>query len=348
MTFRSLLVFSLCSILVLGAALPAAAQGNGYIVSFDEGTPRNARAAAAARHGATVRYNYSIIDAVAVSVPNENAIRGLLGEVSVRSITRDFEVHASPAAVSNDNASENAHANGKPGSGGGGTPPPPPAQVVPLGVKRVLKYVGDPTGSEGAGIGVAVLDTGIDVDHADLFVDPARRHNSFDGTTNCKDDNGHGTHVSGTIAAKANTQDVVGVAPGVNLYCVKVLNASGSGSWATVIDGLDWVYNSGAPRAKVVNMSLGGDGSADSTSPLEMAIARLYNKGVVVVVAAGNDAKLDVSQQVPAAYPDVLAIASATAVNCINTRYSVKILADTASYFTTDGGGVTIPAPGEN
>src|SRR5678815_3481536 len=103
MTFRSLLVFSLCSTLVLGAALPAAAQGNGYIVSFDEGTPRNARAAAAARHGATVLYNYSIIDAVAVSVPNENAIRGLLVYASVRRLTPKSKLHPSPAAVSNDN-----------------------------------------------------------------------------------------------------------------------------------------------------------------------------------------------------------------------------------------------------
>jgi subtilisin len=350
MICRRLLVFSLFATVLFGAALPAAAQGNNYIVSFDEGTPRSARAAAAARHGAAVRYNYGIIDAVAVSVPNENAVRGLLGEASVRSITRDFEVHASPATSSNDNASENAHANGKPGggSGGGGTPPPPPAQIVPLGVKRVLKYVGDPTGSEGAGIGVAVVDTGIDVDHLDLVVDAARRYNAFDGTSNCKDDNGHGTHVSGTIAAQANTRDVVGVAPGVDLYCVKVLNASGSGSWSTVIAGLDWVYNNGSPRAKVVNMSLGGDGSADPTSPLEIAITKLYDEGVVVVVAAGNDPRLDVTQQVPAAYPEVLAIASTTAVDGVNNKCSVKILADTASYFTTDGGGVTISAPGED
>src|SRR5262249_45281923 len=146
------------------------------------------------------------------------------------------------------------------------------SQVVPLGVQRVLKYVKAPIdGSEGAGIGVAVVDTGIDLLHKDLNV-RAERFSAYNQSTPCQDDNDHGTHVAGIIAALNNSQDVVGVAPGVSLYCVKVLNAQGSGTWSTIIAGLDWVYDNHTNlNIKVVNMSLGGDGS-DVDSPLRQAI----------------------------------------------------------------------------
>jgi len=337
---RSLIVFCFALIAVLTTlTLPASAQSNDYIVSFQPGTPRAARAAAAGRHGAALRYNYRIVDAVAVTVPNQNALRALSQEPGVRSVTPDYPVFASQSSHASDRASEKG--KGKPGGGTPTPPPPPPPQVTPAGVLRV----GAPTAtSTGKDIRVGIVDTGIDLNHQDLSV--AGGYNTFDGTSNCQDDNGHGTHVAGTVAALDNAIDVRGVAPGVSLYCVKVLNSSGQGSWSAVIDGLDWLWNDGQPRVQVVNMSLGGAGS-DTDSEFRQAVARLHAAGVIVVVAAGNDANLDVAQQVPAAYTGlVLTVASTTATDGASAC-NVTITKDTASYFTSDGLGVTISAPGE-
>jgi subtilisin family serine protease len=104
-------------------------------------------------------------------------------------------------------------------------------------------------------------------------------------------------------------------------------------------------------------MSLGRDGTLDDSPDLHAAVRTLYEAGIVVVVAAGNDANKEVSQQVPATYPEVLAVASTTAADGTNScrSYTGEVLADTASYFTTDGRyvphtriGVTISAPGED
>ena len=251
---------------------------------------------------------------------------------------------------------------GKPGGSGGTT-----AQVIPAGVKRVGadQVWGSLTGS---GIGVAVIDTGIDFNHGDLSVAAP----CFTAFAFCQDDNGHGTHVAGIIAARNNTQDVVGVAPGATLYAVKVLDQSGSGTWSQVMAGVDWV-TAHADVISVANMSLGGSGSnTDGTGktqcgveigdswnsngisgevidPLHKAICGSVAAGVIYIVAAGNDPNQQVTQMVPAAYPQVIAAASATAVDGSNAcnRFSGKIYRDTASYFTTDGAGVSISAPGE-
>jgi subtilisin family serine protease len=223
---------------------------------------------------------------------------------------------------------------------------------VPLGVSRVISA--NPGIATGAGVGVAIVDTGIDFVHADLQGQIATGgYNALDGSTNCQDDNGHGTHVAGTVAGLDNTIDVVGVAPGARLYCVKVLNAYGSGAWSSVVAGLNWVWlqNGGnnpiSPRPiRVVNMSLTGSGS-NVASPLRDAIQKLRDTGVIVVVAAGNDPNVTVSQLVPAAYDGyVLTIASVNAADGTASGCSTIIRKDTASSFTTDGQGVTISAPG--
>ena len=208
----------------------------------------------------------------------------------------------------------------------------------------------------GSGVGVAVLDTGIDFNHPDLSVAAT----CFTAYASCQDDNGHGTHVAGTIAALNNGQDVVGVAPGATLYAVKVLDQNGNGTWSGVTAGVDWVTaNSAALGIKVANMSLGGSGSNSANcgdpdndgiidDPSHRAICNSVAAGVTYAVAAGNDPNEEVSQNVPAAYPEVIAVASTTALDGSNACkfFNGSIKADTASYFTTDGVGVSISAPG--
>jgi subtilisin len=222
-----------------------------------------------------------------------------------------------------------------------------------------VKRVGLPRAdSNGADIGVAIVDTGIDLSNADL-APHADTFSAFGGS--CQDDNDHGTHVAGIVAARqGNNLGTFGVAPAAILYCVKVLDSQGSGSDSDVIAGLEWVSTHSAIR--VVNMSLGRAGTVDDNPAMRDAIKALYNLGVTVVVAAGNDATQEVSQTVPASYPEVLAVASTTAIAGTNScrRFSGVIGADTASYFTTDGkglgwdssdhwqGGVTVSAPGED
>ncbi len=246
---------------------------------------------------------------------------------------------------------------GKP-SGGGGSGNA--GQTIPAGVQRI--GAATPGYSQtGLGIGVAVVDTGIDLNHADLngtFTDPISAatipglvdlFSAFGGSA--MDNNGHGTHVSGIIAARNNTIDVVGVAPQATLYAVKVLDASGSGSDAAVIAGLDAVLNANAtPAIKVVNMSLGRAASADD-SAMHTAVANLVNAGFTVVVAAGNDCNSEISQQVPAGFAEVIAVSSSSALTgtVASSRFAAyQVKADSASYFTTDGAGVGIAAPGED
>jgi subtilisin family serine protease len=228
------------------------------------------------------------------------------------------------------------YAFAKPGGGGSST-----GQVIPEGVKRI----GASGAFTGAGIGVAVVDTGVDIFNADLapVVDA---FSSFGVGGSAQDDNGHGTHVAGIIAARNNGVGVVGVAPAAQIYAVKVLDASGSGSDASVIAGLNYVAEN-ANSIRVVNMSLGRPASSDD-SAMHTAVQNLVSLGVTVVVAAGNDCGSVISQQVPAGFSEVIAVASTTAKDGTKNRFGYGIGADTASYFTTDGAGVAISAPGED
>ena len=336
---RSLRLGLLALLMWPGLVQMAAAQGGSdYIVMFQPGTSAAARAGSAQRAGAILRSNYAIVAAAAVRVPNANALQALQRDSSVIQIIPDRRVTAFQGA--------DVAAKAKPGGGGSG------GQVVPEGVKRV----GAPTASSnGTGIGVAIVDTGIDFAHRDLSVAP-ESFSAFGGS--CQDGNGHGTHVAGTVAALENSVDVVGVAPQAKPYCVKVLDNSGNGSDITVMDGLDWIgQNAGLvnPPIRVVNMSLGREGTLGDNDALRAAVAALYNAGIVVVVSAGNDQSLEVQNNVPATYPEVLAVASTTARTGTNKCRFLPggIQADTASYFTTDGAfsggiGVTVSAPGED
>ncbi len=192
-----------------------------------------------------------------------------------------------------------------------GTVPLASGETAPTGLRRI-EAASPTTAREASSVNVAVIDTGIDLGHSDLSA--ANGKNCVRTTSTAQDDNGHGTHVSGTIAAKNTGSGVVGVAPGTKLYAVKVLNSAGSGTWSQVICGIDWVtQNAAALNIKAASMSLGGTGSNDSncgntnSDALHKAICNSTAAGVTYVVAAGNSAA-DFSTFTPAAYPEVLTV----------------------------------------
>ena len=125
-----------------------------------------------------------------------------------------------------------------------------------------------------------MIDTGI-YRHTDLY---RVKHVNFVGDGRNTDCHGHGTHVAGTVAAKDNTSDVVGVAPGAPLTGVKVLGCKGSGATSGVIKGVDWV-TANATKPAIANMSLGGGLS----QALDDAVRRSAAGGVFYSIAAGNN-----------------------------------------------------------
>lgn len=241
-------------------------------------------------------------------------------------------------------------AYGKPGSSGTTQPP----QSLPKGVDRVNA---ENKTNKGAGVNVAVIDTGIDTAHPDLAANIAGGKNCSTGKS-YKDGNGHGTHVAGTIAALENSIGVVGVAPEAKLWAVRVLDNSGNGSWSSVICGLDFVTSkspaNGGPIT-VANMSLGGGGVSDNNcgntnnDALHKAVCRARDAGVTVVVAAGNSGA-NSSNFVPAAYDDAVITVSALADSDGKegglggaTSYGAD---DTFASFSNYGSPVDIAAPG--
>lgn len=182
------------------------------------------------------------------------------------------------------------------------------AQTLPWGVDRIdadLVFSASPTPSAtpitGLRVKVAVIDTGIDLYHSDLSANIKGGYNAIRPSRLPNDDNGHGTHVAGTIAALNNTYGVVGAGPQIYLYSVKVLDKRGSGWLSDIIEGIDWSI---ANQMQVINMSLGTTSNVQS---FHDAVIRAKNAGVVVVAAAGNNGG---AVNYPAAYSESVAVSA--------------------------------------
>ncbi len=239
-----------------------------YIVVFEEdavGNPQEVANEHARANGLQLRFVYQhAIEGYAAVIPNSQALQRVQNDPRVAYVEQDGVVRAV-------------------------------AQTLPWGVEKVSKKVledgtedvsstnpGDGSGSI-TNVNSYVIDTGIDTAHSDLNV--VGRVN-FTGDGKNYDCHGHGTHVAGSVAAKDDTSDVVGVAPGAPLTGVKVLGCTGSGSWSGIIKGVDWV-TANAKKPAVANMSLGGGVS----KALDDAVRNSANSGVFYALAAGNDGK---------------------------------------------------------
>jgi subtilisin family serine protease len=183
-----------------------------------------------------------------------------------------------------------------------------PAETIPWGITRVNAIPAAAAVDESA-IKVAIIDTGMDIDHPDLAARYTWGYDLVNGDTNPDDDNGHGTHCAGTIAGIDNAIGVVGVAPNVKLYILKALNSRGSGTYTNIANAIIMATKGpdGTPGtvddADVISMSLGGP---TTTIELENAVNYALNYNVVVVAATGNDGATTPSY--PAAYPGVIKV----------------------------------------
>ena len=146
--------------------------------------------------------------------------------------------------------------------------------------------------ASGSGVVIAIVDTGIDLDHPDLAGRIVAGRDWVDGDDSPNDENGHGTHVAGSAAAIGNNEvGVIGMAPEAMIMPLKVLAADGSGSTDHVAEAIIWAADNGAD---VINLSLGGSSNLlgrifNKESPVNEAIAYADRKDVFVVAAAGND-----------------------------------------------------------
>lgn len=203
-----------------------------------------------------------------------------------------------------------------------------------INMEKAWNLTGAP-GSPGAGVIVAVVDTGVAYENYDIYARApdligttfVPGYDFVNNDTHSNDDDGHGTHVTGTIAQTTNNSaGVAGIAFSCSIMPVKVLDATGSGTYSDVAEGIIYAADN---YAKVINLSLGGKSSSET---LRLACEYAYNKGAVIVCAAGNENRKTVSY--PAAYDSFCIAVGAT-------RYDER-----RAYYSNYGSSLDLTAPG--
>ena len=326
---------------VLSLVLSGTASAAPYIVSY-QANRADAVRSSIVKAGGSIKLQYEIIHAVLAEIPNSRGvsdiskIRGViaveedkvinwlagdqenlrasvqlpsLAEILSDAKAADIQIPMAAApsqAVSAVNLAESS-------------------SEIPWGVARV-NAPGAWNFTEGAGVKVAVIDTGINYNHPDLQANYAGGYNAINPNAAPLDDQGHGTHVAGTIAAVRNGTGVIGVAPKAKLYAVKVLASNGSGSFSAIISGIEWATKN---KMNVINMSLGGGGYMTA---MHNAIKAAVAANVTVVCAAGNDSG---PVNYPAKYPESIAISAGDSNNQL-------------AYFSSRGAEIEFIAPGVN
>lgn len=279
------------------------------ILLFPRGSTAEGRRTAVERLGGKMELDLGMIDGAAAWLPDEALPYALAARELGVAIQDDgaFAIQGGaeaawpaidrflerPAAVPG--AEELARRSGPVGSAGGAE--------VQWGVARVgAPAVWDRL--DGRGVKVAVLDTGVDRRHPDLAANFRGGLNLVQPGLEPEDDNGHGTHVAGIIAAVRDGKGVAGVAPRAALYAVKVAGADGSARESRIIKGLEWCVENGI---QVANLSLG---SLRYTEALRRAVEAASRAGVALICAAGNSRGAVVY---PAAYPESVAVTAGDA-----------------------------------
>ncbi len=261
--------------------------------------------------GADVTRSFGIVPAVAATVP-EAALAGISRNPRVAVVEPDSLLYALEYRPTHD-----------------------------WGIAHVRADEVHATGNLGAGVRVAVIDSGIDCDHLELAVNCEHGWNYVTETQNADDDYGHGTHVAGTVAAALHGEEtgVVGVAPEATVIAYKTLDADGVGAWSRHIAAIDDIWNNGNPTAVVVNMSIG---RGDYSSIAEEAMQRAYEAGILLVAAAGNSgncAGKGSNVAYPALFASVIAVAAIDSANVrpcwSSTGAAVELSAPGVSVFST-------------
>ena len=324
-------------ILAAGMLAPAAVRSEQnspgtHILTFQESVPPAERARLAAAAGVEVVKELPFIDGLLVRLPAfaPAALQLLSASPAVEGLEENAYrkwIEAAPAALSPAEplTLETALMNtlGRIEFTPRPAKPKEQGSEVPWGIERV-KAPKAWAKTQGAGVKVAVIDTGIDFKHPDIAPNYGGGVNVVEEGASPMDDNGHGTHVAGTIAAVKDNKGVVGVAPKAKVYAIKVLDKDGGGDTEGIVAGIAWAVKN---KMKVINMSLGGPSSAAMTK----AVKKAYDAGVTVVAAAGNDPDAPVSA--PARYPQSIAVSASTKE-------------DKLAFFSTTGPEIAVIAPG--
>jgi len=289
-------------------ALPSFATAGDYIVVLREGSvdPGGLAAQHGKAYGFQARFVYRAALRGYAAGLSARAAAAIAADPRVAFVAPDYPMEAKPCVLGRESPS---------GSD----------QCLPTGVDRIDGDLSSTTSGDGSGtvdVDVAVLDTGIDLDHPDLNVV---------GGVNCSngrsfdDPEGHGTMVAGIIGARDDGSGVVGVAPGARLWAVRVLKKTGQGTASSIACGIDWVTATRTDAdpgndIEVANMSLGAknfdDENCGLTKPdaVHLAICNSVAAGVIYVVAAGNSAS-DLGRETPASFAEVL---TATSMNDVD------------------------------
>ena len=315
----ALLVFGLVGSGAFVRPLPSSASAD-FVRVFIQlpDSPRPNDVAAVRAAGGEVRHEFTDLRIISVDVP-ENALQGLERNprfLSVEPVPEMSLVEDTlPWGVDRINA-----------------------EVVWGGANKAVNVQAGRM--SGAGVKVAIIDTGIAA-HSDLTIVEGVSYVS--GVTSYNDDNGHGTHVAGIVAAKDNGTGILGVAPNARLQAVKVLNSRGSGYLDDVAKGIDWSVSKGT---QVINMSLSCSGSTSCDHlVLKTAVQKAVAANVVVVAAAGNSGSGEDTVGWPAKYDEVIGVAATTSSDArasfSSTGPAVDLAAPGASIYSTYPGGYT-------